>query len=51
MPAVLIKKESDIDEALDRLLLDDFSVYGDDASLFAKTQKKYQTIHILFWPQ
>lgn len=40
MPAVLIKKESDIDEALDRLLLDDFSVYGDDASLFAKTQKK-----------
>lgn len=33
-----IKKAEDIPEALKSLLLDDFSVYGDDASLFAKTQ-------------
>lgn len=35
-----IKNENDINEALKGLLLDDFSVYGDDASLFAKTQKR-----------
>ena len=33
-----IKKAEDIPEALKSLLLDDFSVYGNDASLFAKTQ-------------
>ncbi len=36
----VIKNETDIKEALKYLLLDDFSVYGDDASLFAKTQKQ-----------
>lgn len=35
-----IKTEADINEAMRSLLLDDFSVYGDDASLFAKTQKR-----------
>lgn len=35
-----IKNETDIKEALRYLLLDDFSVYGDDAALFAKTQKQ-----------
>ena len=36
----VIKNEADIREAMKYLLLDDFSVYGDDASLFAKTQKQ-----------
>lgn len=36
----VIKNEMDIDEAMKNLLLDDFSVYGDDAALFAKTQKR-----------
>lgn len=35
----VISNETDISEAMRSLLLDDFSVYGDDASLFAKTQK------------
>ena len=35
-----IKNETDINEAMGFLLLDDFSVYGDDAALFAKTQKR-----------
>lgn len=35
-----VKNENDINGALKDLLLDDFSVYGDDASLFAKTQKR-----------
>ena len=40
MPSKAIKNENDIKEALKELLLDDFSVYGDDASLFAKIQEE-----------
>lgn len=39
MTPKVIKNESDINEAMKNLLLDSFSVYGDDAALFAKTQK------------
>lgn len=35
-----IRNENDINEAMKGLLMDGFSVYGDDASLFAKTQKR-----------
>ncbi len=34
-----IRNETDLDEAMKYLLLDDFSVYGDEASMFAKIQK------------
>ena len=46
-----IKNETDINEAMGFLLLDDFSVYGDDAALFAKPRNGSRTTPIPLSPR